>query len=283
MSGVARGLVGVVTKPLGGAAELVAQTGQGLLHGTGWHKETSHRSTALPEPICSVSSSELKYIWKMQTPQQYNSNILFIAEATKIITKDENAKGSTGVVGSSEVTNDQLIASSLLVTPDMIHIISVDEDVQECAYILEDVEIIYDESDPTKFLLDIEANKSETKGHTAIIGARMGGAEFHPQYVSDRVVQFVMESGAHCAISDVDGEYSDGLGDGESGRIRKSFENKTKKTKSRNVSKGEKSASSKNEKGKVILFHASPVVIQAFRNVFTVALVQKLNKGFDVL
>ena len=34
--GITRGLVGVVAKPLGGAAELVAQTGQGLLNGTGW-------------------------------------------------------------------------------------------------------------------------------------------------------------------------------------------------------------------------------------------------------
>ena len=31
VGGITRGLVGVVTKPLGGAAELVAQTGQGLL------------------------------------------------------------------------------------------------------------------------------------------------------------------------------------------------------------------------------------------------------------
>ena len=36
VGGVGRGLVGVVTKPLSGAAELVALTGQGLLHGTGW-------------------------------------------------------------------------------------------------------------------------------------------------------------------------------------------------------------------------------------------------------
>ena len=36
MGGLTRGLVGVVTKPLGGAAEFVAQTGQGLLVGSGW-------------------------------------------------------------------------------------------------------------------------------------------------------------------------------------------------------------------------------------------------------
>ena len=43
VTGVARGLVGVVVKPLGGAAELVAQTGQGLLHGTGWAVDVQHR------------------------------------------------------------------------------------------------------------------------------------------------------------------------------------------------------------------------------------------------
>lgn len=37
VAGVGLGLVGVVTKPLSGAAELVALTGQGLLQGTGWN------------------------------------------------------------------------------------------------------------------------------------------------------------------------------------------------------------------------------------------------------
>lgn len=37
VAGVGLGLVGVVTKPLSGAAELVALTGQGLLQGAGWN------------------------------------------------------------------------------------------------------------------------------------------------------------------------------------------------------------------------------------------------------
>ena len=135
VSGVARGLVGVVTKPLGGAAELVAQTGQGLLHGTGWYTETSHRSTALPEPICSIPSSELKYIWKMQTPQQNNSDVLFTADATKIITNSADPRESIDLVGGNEIKGKQMIASSLLLTPEMIHIISVEEDVQELSLI----------------------------------------------------------------------------------------------------------------------------------------------------
>ena len=36
MTGVGRGLVGVFTKPLSGAADFVAMTGQGLLQGAGW-------------------------------------------------------------------------------------------------------------------------------------------------------------------------------------------------------------------------------------------------------
>lgn len=32
MAGVGKGLIGIITKPIGGAAELVSQTGQGRLH-----------------------------------------------------------------------------------------------------------------------------------------------------------------------------------------------------------------------------------------------------------
>ena len=281
VTGVARGLVGVVTKPLGGAAELVAQTGQGLLHGTGWYTETSHRSTALPEPICSIPSSELKYIWKMQTPQQNNTNVLFTADVTKVMTKSMNPLNSCDVVGGNEISVEQLIASSLLLTPDMIHVISIEEDVQESAYAIEDLEIIYDDSDPTKFLLDVEANKSEKKSYSTLLGIGTGD-ESHPHYISDRVVQFVMESGAHCAISDVDGEYSDGMEIGESGRFNNLTNIKSKKrTKSGNIPGTEKNVTE--TKGKAILFHASPVVITAFRNIFSVALAQKRNKGFETL
>lgn len=42
-AGLGLGLVGVVAKPLGGAAELVAQTGHGFLHGTGWHTSPEPR------------------------------------------------------------------------------------------------------------------------------------------------------------------------------------------------------------------------------------------------
>ena len=36
MTGVSKGLVGMVTKPVGGAAEFVANAGEGFLTGAGW-------------------------------------------------------------------------------------------------------------------------------------------------------------------------------------------------------------------------------------------------------
>lgn len=38
-TGVAKGVVSVVTKPVGGALELLAMTGEGILKGTGWSSE----------------------------------------------------------------------------------------------------------------------------------------------------------------------------------------------------------------------------------------------------
>ena len=63
VTGVGKGLIGVVAKPLGGAMELVSQTGQGILQGTG----LGQLPTRLYEPDDKASgprnSSNLKYIW----------------------------------------------------------------------------------------------------------------------------------------------------------------------------------------------------------------------------
>lgn len=46
VKGVGRGLVGAVAKPISGAAELVAQTGKGILQGTGWGDFSRRRHEA---------------------------------------------------------------------------------------------------------------------------------------------------------------------------------------------------------------------------------------------
>ncbi len=46
LTGVGKGILGVVTKPMGGAMELVSKTGQGIMHGTGLAKSLGHRKTS---------------------------------------------------------------------------------------------------------------------------------------------------------------------------------------------------------------------------------------------
>lgn len=56
LAGVGKGLLGVVTKPMGGAMELVSKTGQGIMQGTGLarnlrHRDISHRLKSFVGPI----------------------------------------------------------------------------------------------------------------------------------------------------------------------------------------------------------------------------------------
>lgn len=62
VSGLGKGLVGVVTKPLGGAAELVSQTGYGLLHGTGLAHLPQARCQAIQLATADLPNSFLKYL-----------------------------------------------------------------------------------------------------------------------------------------------------------------------------------------------------------------------------
>ncbi|CAG9772920.1 unnamed protein product [Ceutorhynchus assimilis] len=81
-AGVGLGIVGVFTKPLSGAAEFVAMTGQGLLQGAGWNSLPDPRSLPQTIKIEHSNNSNLKYPWKLG--EILNSQILFVTEATSI-------------------------------------------------------------------------------------------------------------------------------------------------------------------------------------------------------
>lgn len=63
VTGVGLGLVGVVTKPLSGAAELVALTGQGLLQGAGWNPLPTVNSNNRYLPVLTISHFTLMMIF----------------------------------------------------------------------------------------------------------------------------------------------------------------------------------------------------------------------------
>ena len=63
VTGVGKGLIGVVTKPLSGAMELVSQTGQGILQGTGLGELPRRLFEPGVNDSVAGNSSNLKYIW----------------------------------------------------------------------------------------------------------------------------------------------------------------------------------------------------------------------------
>lgn len=81
VAGVGLGLVGVITKPLSGAAELVALTGQGLLHGAGWNPLPEPRRALHTMNKCGVINSVLKYKWKLLQSTTLHGNLIAISEA----------------------------------------------------------------------------------------------------------------------------------------------------------------------------------------------------------
>uniref|UniRef100_A0A8C2WXL4 Vacuolar protein sorting 13 homolog B n=1 Tax=Cyclopterus lumpus TaxID=8103 RepID=A0A8C2WXL4_CYCLU len=120
ISGVGKGIVGVFTKPIGGAAELVSQTGYGILHGAGlWHLP---KQLYLPteEKSAEAPNSHLKYVWKML--QSLGRPELHMALEVTIVT------------GSG-----QEHAGCLLLTSEVLFVVSLSEDTQQQAFPITEV------------------------------------------------------------------------------------------------------------------------------------------------
>ncbi len=220
VGGLTRGLVGVVTKPLGGAAELVAQTGQGLLVGTGWAQQMKQRSPVMPLHICDASSASLKFSWKLD----YDPILAMV----------------------DVVQESHMSASTLILTPEAVFVVTAEEDSQEAAYALSDLDVEVCPEDPTRFTLLVHPPRSQ------------GSRENSEGVANERVVQFVMESGLHVTVSDL--EDSD-------------YETKSTKLKKNN----------KKDTTKFVTFFAGPTVRTAFVEAFQVALAQFRGSGFAIL
>lgn len=86
VTGVGLGLVGVVTKPLSGAAELLALTGQGLLQGAGWNSLPSPRQRPVVQYTSGNNNATIRYAWWLLPLLENNhGNILHVTNADYLI------------------------------------------------------------------------------------------------------------------------------------------------------------------------------------------------------
>ncbi|XP_017781523.1 PREDICTED: vacuolar protein sorting-associated protein 13B [Nicrophorus vespilloides] len=140
VAGVGKGIVGVFTKPLSGAAELIALTGQGLLQGAGWNKMPEPRMNPVLNHVYSSPNSLLKYKYKFLS----DGHILFVTEATAI-------------------TNiSQYDAVALILTTESLVIIDVDEDMTQRVLSLSELSGV-NNNDPTLLCLKLDPPKVSLK------------------------------------------------------------------------------------------------------------------------
>ncbi|EDO30907.1 predicted protein [Nematostella vectensis] len=129
IAGVGKGLLGVVTKPLGGAMELVSQTGQGILQGSGLSWLPTRRHRVGESLVTNVRNSHLKFVWKVLHFQSEPS-LLLCLDAT--IVTSPSGHGYSG---------------SILLTPNTVYIVSTESDTIEQSLNIRDTEIRADERD----------------------------------------------------------------------------------------------------------------------------------------
>ncbi|EZA51369.1 Vacuolar protein sorting-associated protein 13B [Ooceraea biroi] len=91
VTGVGLGLVGVVTKPLSGAAELVALTGQGLLQGAGWNPLPMPRQRPIVQYTTGNNSTSVRYTWRLSPLLDHShDSILHVTSADYVIHQGSN-------------------------------------------------------------------------------------------------------------------------------------------------------------------------------------------------
>ncbi|XP_062322182.1 intermembrane lipid transfer protein VPS13B [Osmerus eperlanus] len=115
ISGVGKGIVGVFTKPIGGAAELVSQTGYGILHGAGLWQLPKQLYLPVEGKSALAPNSHVKYVWKML--QSLGRPEVHMALEVVIVS------------GSG-----QEHAGCLLLTGEVLFVVSLSEDTQQQAF-----------------------------------------------------------------------------------------------------------------------------------------------------
>lgn len=167
ITGVGLGIVGIFTKPLSGAADLVALTGQGLLQirrdnnhdkipidilgllqGAGWNTLPQPRINPMSIHMYSSQNTVLKYIWKYGLTNML-PEIIYATEATCI-------------------SNGQYESVALILMLDNLVIANLDEDMPQKTLKLSELRCSDVTIDPTLITLKLKIVQVEEKDRTEI-------------------------------------------------------------------------------------------------------------------
>lgn len=138
MTGVGKGLVGAVTKPLSGAAELLALTGQGVLHTVGFNTMPELR---VPSICVNIRTEPSAYrIWKLLPGTLRSDQILFNHEVTLVV-------------------HEQLRQGYALLTSSVFALMEVQSYSLICVVPIDKVEMTSDTMDKTLYYIHLVKDK----------------------------------------------------------------------------------------------------------------------------
>ncbi|XP_071410190.1 intermembrane lipid transfer protein VPS13B isoform X2 [Pithys albifrons albifrons] len=176
ISGVGKGIMGVFTKPIGGAAELVSQTGYGILHGAGLSQLPKQRSHPSDQHVEQAPNSHVKYVWKML--QSLGRPEVHMALDVMIVS------------GSG-----QQHEGCLLLTSEVLFVVSISEDTQQQAFPVTEINCLQD--DEQKDLLKVQLKQQRVPSDLEADGARERLSE--QQY--NRLVEYITKTSYHLTPS----------------------------------------------------------------------------------
>lgn len=147
ITGVGKGIVGVLAKPISGAAELVALTGQGVLHSVGFNEMPKQRSTLNAKNMFVHPSNST--ILKLLPEALASDQILFAHEAIMMA-----------------ATNDNHMKKVMLyMTSTVFAFLETDKPTISAVVQLDQIEAKIDEEDPT--ILRVYVQDGERNGEVS--------------------------------------------------------------------------------------------------------------------
>ncbi|XP_066482661.1 intermembrane lipid transfer protein VPS13B isoform X2 [Tiliqua scincoides] len=176
ISGVGKGIMGVLAKPIGGAAELVSQTGYGILHGAGLSQHPKQRYPPSDQHAEQAPNSHVKYVWKM----------------LQSLGRPEAHMALDVIIVSG---SGQEHEGCLLLTSEVLFVVSVSEDTQQQAFPVTEIECLRDSEQNN--LLKVQLKQQRVSCDLEADGGRERLSE--QQY--NRLVDFITKASCHLVPS----------------------------------------------------------------------------------
>ncbi|XP_064550817.1 intermembrane lipid transfer protein VPS13B isoform X2 [Drosophila montana] len=169
LTGLTKGIVGAITKPISGAAEMLSLTGQGVLHTVGFNTMPQQVEPSVTRNVALHASSYR--IWRFLPQQLSSDQILFFQEITLQL---QHA--------------GQLQPALLYLTTSVLVIMELKCDDLKFISPMLKVELLADRDDPAKLYLSLKPEQADdTEGM---------------KYTNERIISFLNASRVHGPTSD---------------------------------------------------------------------------------